>query len=273
LTGQPFRGEVQNYAKDGRILQLELDIVPVRDGAGNATHFVAVRRDISRRKAEELDRRRLLQLVLEAQTEERRRISRELHDHAGQALTSMLLRLNVLQEAAPNAAVKDAVQDILSVASSTLEDLSRLARGLHPAVLEGLGLIVALRRAVEEFANTGIAASFDVTGRTERLPQHIEHEIYQIVKEALTNVQKHSRAPSVRVLLEKQDTSVTATIADDGVGFDPRQPSPGGRHLGIVGMRERARLLGGSLQITSSQGDGTTVVLTLPLAQNQEERM
>jgi PAS domain S-box-containing protein len=269
-TGNAFHGEVTNYTKDGRLLYLELDISPVRDSAGKTTHFVAVRRDISHRKIEELNRQRLLRLVFEAQTEERRRIARELHDHAGQLLTSMLLRLNVLQEAAPNPAVKRAVREISSVASNALEDLSRLARGLHPAVLEDLGLTVALRRAVEEFADTGIAATFDVIGGTERLPQHIEHEIYQIVKEALTNVQKHSRASQVRVLLKKHATSASATVIDDGVGFDPRQP-PTGRHLGIVGMRERAMMLEGSLQVASTPGEGTTVVLTLPLAQTQQE--
>lgn len=265
LKANAFHGEVTNCTKDGRFLQLELDIVPVHNSAGEITHFVAVRRDISRRKAEELDRQRLLQLVLEAQTEERRRVARELHDHTGQLLTSMLLRLNVLEASAPNAMVKRAVQEISSVASSTLEDISRLARGLHPAVLEDLGLTVALRRAVEEFGATGISASFEMTGITERLPGHVEHEIYQIVKEALTNIQKHSQANRVEVLLEKHTATVTATINDNGIGFDAREPGARGSHLGIVGMSERAKLLGGSLLVTSAQGEGTTITLTVPL--------
>jgi PAS domain S-box-containing protein len=270
-SGNSFHGEVTNYTKDGRRLQLELDIVPVRDSAGKATHFVAVRRDISHRKAEELSRQRLLQLVLEAQTEERRRVSRELHDDAGQLLTSMLLRLNVLQEATSDQAVKQAVREISSVASSTLEDISRLARGLHPAVLEDLGLTVALRRAVEEFGSSGVAATFAATGSAEQLPKHIEHEIYQIVKEALTNVQRHARADRVRVALEKGAASVTATITDNGVGFDPRESAAVNEgHLGIVGMSERATLLGGTLLVSSVPGEGTTVKLTVPLSTTEK---
>jgi PAS domain S-box-containing protein len=270
LKGEAFHGEVTNYTKDGRLLYVELDIVPVRDSSGEIAHFVAVRRDISRRKSEELNRQRLLRLVFEAQAEERRRISRELHDHAGQLLTSMLLRLNVLQDATTDQAVKRGVREISSVASSTLEDISRLARGLHPAVLEDLGLMEALRRAVEEFGSSGIAVTFEVTGPAERLPQHVEGEIYQIVKEALTNVQKHAHADRVEVCLDIGAASTTASIRDNGVGFDMAESPSGRTHLGIVGMNERATLLGGSLRVTSLPGTGTTVTLTVPALQTQE---
>ena len=137
-------------------------------------------------------------------------------------------------------------------------------------MLEDLGLTAALRRAVEEFDASGISATFDVTGSTERLPQHVEHEVYQIVKEALTNVQKHSRADHVEVLLENQIASVTATITDNGVGFDPREPAANGTHLGILGMSERAKLLGGMLVVTSTPGKGTTIMLVVPLVRTEE---
>jgi PAS domain S-box-containing protein len=270
LAGNTFHGEVTNYTKDGRSICVELDIVPVRDDSGVVTHFVAIRRDISRRKSEELDRKQLLRLVFEAQGEERRRISRELHDQAGQLLTSMLLRLNLLQEATADRSVRQAIQEISSVASSTLEDISNLARGLHPAVLEDLGLTDAVRRAVEEFGAGGISAGFHVSGITERLPQHVEREVYQIIKEALTNVQKHSRADRVDVHLEKNNDSVTATIKDNGVGFERNMRDAGRTHLGLVGMNERASMLGGSLQVTSTPGGGTTVMLTVPLSSTPE---
>jgi PAS domain S-box-containing protein len=270
LTRHSFHGEVTNYTKDGRLLYVELDIVPVRGSSGEITHFIAVRRDISRRKAEELNRQRLFRLVFEAQAEERRRISRELHDHAGQLLTSMLLRLNVLQGRTKDQAVKKAVQEISSVASNTLEDISRLARGLHPAVLEDLGLVEALRRAVEEFGAGGVSANFQVIGEMERLPQHVEREVYQIVKEALTNVQKHSRADHVKVFLEQSENFVRARIQDNGVGFDTLDPAAGSPHLGIIGMKERATMLGGSLALSSSPKQGTTVTLTIPLMKAEE---
>jgi len=269
LAGKEYHGEVINYSKDGRLLYLELDIVPVRDSTGKATHYVSVRRDISRRKKEELDRKQLLRLVLEAQTEERRRISRELHDQAGQLLTSMLLRLSALQESTSDQSVKEAVQEISSTASSTLEDISRIARGLHPAVLEDLGLIEALRRAMQEFDAGGISATLRTRGIKQRLPQQMEYEVYQIIKEALTNVRKHSHADSVVLSFEGHTGSITASIKDNGVGFDLLGPAAGRTRLGIVGMNERAALLGGSVLVDSAPGKGTVVTLTIPLSEPQ----
>ena len=265
LTENAFHGEVINYTKDGRTLYLELDITPVRDPSGEITNFVAIRRDISRRHMETLNRKRLLRLILEAQAAEQRRISRELHDHAGQLLTSMLLRLEALQLAATSPSVKRAVREISSVASSTLEELSRLARGLHPAVLDDLGLVEALRRAMEEFEGAGISAQLLVDGIESRLLQNVEHEIYQIVKEALTNVRKHSKARHVVLSLEQRGAFITASIADDGVGFDYPAGTTGQAGLGIVGMNERAALLGGSINVRSSPNDGTVVTVTVPL--------
>jgi two-component system, NarL family, sensor histidine kinase NreB len=270
LAGREFHGEVVNYAKDGRPLYLELDIVPVRNAAGRVSHYVAMRRDVSIRKKEELNRKKLLRLVLEAQTEERRRISRELHDHAGQLLTSMLLRLQVLKETSINDRAREAVEEISSVASSTLEDISRLARGLHPAVLDDLGLEEALRRAAQEFEASGVAIRIRIRGIRERLPQHMEREIYQILKEALTNVLKHSRATNVVLSLERRGASIVAMVKDNGTGFDFREGGTRGTHLGLVGMNERAALIGGSVLISSAPGAGTVVTLTVPLLESQE---
>jgi PAS domain S-box-containing protein len=265
LTGNPYHGEITNYTKDGRKLYLELDIVPVRGPAGEITHFVAVRRDISQRQMETLNRKRLLRLVLEAQAAEQRRISRELHDHAGQLLTSMLLRLEALQQATTAPAVKQTVREIAAVASSTMEELSRLARGLHPAVLDDLGLVEALRRTLEEFECAGISAQLLAEGIEERLLQNVEHELYQIVKEALTNVRKHSQARHVVLSLQQHGATVVASIADDGVGFDYAAGAAGRTGLGIIGMNERAALLGGSLRVQSRPNAGTVVTVSVPL--------
>ena len=271
LAGKEYHGEIINHAKDGRLLYLEMDIAPVRDRTGRVTHYVSVRRDISRRKKEELDRKQLLRLVLETQTEERRRISRELHDQAGQLLTSMLLRLTALQEAISDQSVKEAVQEISSTASSTLEDISRIARGLHPAVLDDLGLIEALRRAMQEFESGGTSATLRTRGIKRRLPPHMEYEVYQIIKEALTNVCKYSQANSVVLSVEEQASSIIAVIKDDGAGFDQFEPATGRPRLGIVGMNERAALLGGTVLIDSAPGKGTVVTLTVPLLEPQAE--
>jgi PAS domain S-box-containing protein len=269
-TWNKYHGEVVNYAKDGRLLYLELDIVPVFDADGKTTHFVAIRRDISHRRMETLNQKRLLRLLLEVRTEEQRRISRELHDHAGQLLTSMLLRLEVLQQSAVTPTVKRAVREISSVASNTLEQISRLARGLHPAVLDDLGLVEALQRTVEEFDRAGISAELRVRGLEERLPQQMEHELYQIVNEALTNVRKHSQAAQVVLSLEKRGAAITVSISDDGVGFDTREPAAGRGGLGLVGMNERAALLGGSVVVESRPQAGTVITVTVPMEMPQE---
>lgn len=269
-SGREFHGEITNYTKDGRCLNLELDIVPVLDSTGRVTNFVAVRRDISLRKAAELNRQRLLHLVIEAQTEERRRISRELHDHAGQLLTSMLLRLEALQQGTQALAAKHAIKEISSVASSALEDLSRIARGLHPAVLDDLGLIEALRRALDEFESAGISTQFVISGMKDRLPQNVEHEMYQILKEGLTNVRKHSQARHVALSVDRQGGAIAALLADDGVGFDDTASGAARTGLGVVGMNERAALLGGSLTVHSRPHAGTVVSVKIPLPESLE---
>jgi PAS domain S-box-containing protein len=259
-----FHGEVEDLTKEGKPLHLQLDIVPVQDRDGKTTQFVAIRRDIAHRRLETLNRKRLLRLVLEAQAAEQRRISRELHDHAGQLLTSMLLRLEALQQSTASPSVKQAVREISSVASTTLEELSRLARGLHPAVLDDLGLVEALRRAMEEFEGAGISTQLLVEGIEERLLQNVEHEIYQIVKEALTNVRKHAQARHVVLSLQQRGAVIAASVADDGVGFDYASGAAG-RGLGIIGMNERAALLGGSLRVHSRPNAGSVITVTVPL--------
>ena len=218
----------------------------------------AVAVDLSLRVVRDTMRR-----VVAAQETERQRLARELHDETGQALTSMLLGLRTAEETKDDAARRQALASLRELASSTLQDVRRLAVELRPKALDDFGLVAALERLVEGFRErTGLDAQFQAR-LDGRLPYDTETALYRIVQEALTNVVKHSRATTVSIVLARKGASVTAVIEDDGVGFTPDAPAEG---LGLVGMRERIALVGGRLTIESASGAGTTLVAEVPLS-------
>ena len=210
--------------------------------------------DLSQRVSRDSVRR-----VVEAQELERRRLARELHDETGQALTSILLGLRSLGDSPETAQIRDLVV-------TTLRDVRRLAVELRPKALDDFGLVPALDRLVETFRErTGLAVELEARVGSERFPPEVETALYRIVQEALTNVVKHAGARHVSVTLTLKAASVVAVVEDDGEGFAPGEvtvTSDGG--LGIVGMRERVALVGGRLEIESSPGAGTTLVVEVP---------
>jgi signal transduction histidine kinase len=218
----------------------------------------AVAVDLSQRVARDALRR-----VVHAQESERRRLARELHDETGQALTSILLGLKPLEEALAGGPSSGAVADVRELVVATLQDVRRLAVELRPAALDDFGLVSALERLTETFAEqTGLAVDFESVLGSERLPSDTETALYRIVQESLTNVVKHARARRVSVSLTRRGGSVKAVIEDDGIGFDPvhaREDS-----FGLGGMRERVALLDGSLEVESSAGSGTTIAVDVP---------
>lgn len=224
----------------------------------------------------------LLDRVIAAQEEERRRIARELHDETSQAITSLIIGLRVLEEGHPD--VRQTSSELRGLASGTLDEIHGLILELRPRALDELGLVPALRRYVEDFSQkTGIRTDFQAVGGGERLPQRVETCLYRIVQEALTNVARHSGASTASVVLDVRGGLVggtnhaggplhaggtrqaTAIIEDDGRGFD--QAQVGRRSLGIAGMRERVALLDGTLQIESSPDSGTAVFVKIPLGE------
>jgi signal transduction histidine kinase len=200
-----------------------------------------------------------LRRVVEAQELERKRLARELHDETGQALTSILLGLRSLEEGPAAAQVRELVV-------STLQDVRRLAVELRPKALDDFGLVPALERLLDTFREqSGLTVELEARIGAERLPPEVETALYRIVQEALTNIVKHAAARHVSVTLTLKAASVVAVVEDDGEGFAPGEvttTSDGG--LGIVGMRERVALLGGRLEIESSPGAGTTLVVEVP---------
>ena len=203
-----------------------------------------------------------LRRVVEAQELERRRLARELHDETGQALTSILLGLNALEEAKDPTQSAAARAQLHDLAVSTLRDVRRLAVELRPKALDDFGLQAALEHVAQTFTEQiGIETDVETSLGDERLPPDVETALYRLVQEALTNVVKHSRASHVSISLVRKAHSVSAVIEDDGVGFD--ELTGGG--LGLIGMRERLGLLDGRLDVESRSGHGTTVVAEVPL--------
>jgi signal transduction histidine kinase len=207
--------------------------------------------------------RESLRRVVSAQELERRRLARELHDETGQALTSILLGLRPIEDAMHDDSSRTAVADLRELVVATLQDVRRLAVELRPAALDDFGLVPALERLTETFAEqTGISVDLEAALASKRLPSETETALYRIVQEALTNVLKHARARRVSISLTRKDGSVTAVIEDDGTGFDPEQATEDS--FGLTGMRERVALLDGTLQVESSEGGGTTLFVEVP---------
>ncbi len=232
-----------------------------------AQAFNQMTRDLAQvhelRREREWLQRQLLEKVISTQEEERRRISRELHDSTSQSLTSLLVGLRAL-EASCSSSDKHQVGDLRSIAAQTLDEVHTLAMQLRPHILDDLGLPAALERLTFEWqARYKIPVDLAIILGDVRLPEGVETALYRIIQETLTNVARHARAHSVSILVERRDSSVIAVIEDDGMGFEAGQ-SLGEDHLGLLGMRERAELLGGHLTIESHSGNGTSVFVEIP---------
>lgn len=204
-----------------------------------------------------------LQRAVEAQELERRRLARELHDETGQALTSILLGLSSAEKARTLDEARKATQDLRHLVVATLQDVRRLAVELRPSALDDFGLVPALRRLGQGVREgSGLDVQVEAMLGPGRLPPEIETAVYRIAQEALTNAVKHAAARHVSLVVARKDDSVTLLVEDDGRGFDLGEGGPG---LGLVGMRERVELLGGTLGVESSSASGTTIRLHLPI--------
>jgi len=205
-----------------------------------------------------------LRRAVQAQEVERRRLARELHDETGQALTSILLGLGAVERAETTDEAHAAAAELRTLVVETLQDVRRLAVELRPSALDDFGLEPALRRLGQSVREAG---GLDVQVETmlggERLAPDVETAVYRSVQEALTNVIKHANAARASIVVTRKPDGVLVMIEDDGRGFDPAASRDGG--LGLLGMRERVELLDGTLQVEAEPGQGTTLIVTLPM--------
>jgi signal transduction histidine kinase len=216
-------------------------------------------------RLEERARANLLHQLIGAQEDERMRISRELHDETSQSLTALLVGLDIIRIAAQSdiSRLDSHIDDLKSITEDMLSNIHRLIADLRPSLLDDLGLVAAIEWYGEQrLKSFGLSFHLQDHSLKERLPRPVETALFRIFQEGLTNILRHAKASSVMVRLDQNDDLITLEICDDGVGFDPwrlESPDPGGRGLGLRGMRERAAILGGTLELESAAGEGTTL--------------
>jgi len=281
LAGESFRREHESHGR-----HFVTHGVPLREADGQVKAALAVSYDITDRKTAEwqlaeardsleervaertselkraaAERQQLLGRLVSVQEEERQRLSRDLHDTAGQLLAGLSMALKAADDATGGRH--------LGYARRLADDLGRelhaLAIRQRPTSLDDLGLEPALRQLVGEWsARTGISTDIHIAGiETARLPETVETAIYRVVQEALNNVGKHAAASRASVSVTRSSGDILTVVEDDGRGFDT-DAGAGGR-LGLIGMNERAALMGGTLQIESTLGGGTTLYLRIPI--------
>jgi PAS domain S-box-containing protein len=272
------KGEFNLRCRDGSLVPVNLSLNRFRGYKGHALGMVIT--DLSEQKRKQADevkqaevtRRLLLEHMLSAQEEERRRIARELHDEAGQLLTSLLVGLRILEDSRNLADVKAQGLRLRRITTQALDEVGRLARGLHPTILDDHGLGVALRRYVAEYMKThNIAVDLQLNQLDSgNLPSAVQIGLYRIVQEALTNVARHSRAKTVSIKFVRSATALEVAVIDDGCGFDAKAVAVSSHRLGIQSMRERAAMLGGTVSF-ASRGKGTKILVRVSLAEKDPE--
>jgi PAS domain S-box-containing protein len=258
------RADLHFRTSDGASVPVAVSFAPLRaEGSAGVIGVVGVIRDITERERQEDLRNRLIEQVMTAQDDERRRIARELHDETGQSLTALLVGLRTIEGAKTAQQAIQLAQRLRETTAQTLIDVGRLWRGLHPGVLDDLGLSAAVTRHAEEFAQAHHmvvnvhAEGLDADG----LSPLLRATVYRVLQEALTNVARHARAQRVYIRLRRGANAVELRVQDDGAGFTPGKSG----RLGLRGMRERAALLGGSVDVESQPGAGTTITARIPV--------
>ncbi len=249
--------------------------------------FFIIARDISeyRRAQEEIrdlfdqvraSRERLQLLsrrLLQTQERERRSIARELHDEIGQALTSVQLNLQAAEPALKESGTRSRLQESMVTIERTLQQVRDLSLTLRPSVLDDFGLVVALKWLVDRLPRAALVVDYVADEFDARPPIEIETACFRVAQEALTNVIRHARAHRASVELGRSTQELLLVVRDDGVGFDAKRSlerATGGASLGLLGMQERASLVGGKLEIESAPGKGTVICARFPLAPRAE---
>ena len=255
--------------KKGEIKYVEVNAGLIEFKGENAD--LVVFRDITDRKGYEKDLKDLSEQLINAQEEERRRISQELHDEIGQALSAINISLETLENESDfnEVAIKKKLSDISVLVEKTIDDTHRISYDLRPYLLDDFGLVSALRWYAENFQERmGIEISFQTQGAEQKLSPAMETLIYRITQEALTNILKHAEAKKIGILLSFHEELIDLTVKDNGKGFNiekvqrSHQYDKGG--LGLFGIRERLAPYNGTLSIESSKGEGTKLIVQIP---------
>ena len=209
--------------------------------------------------------------LLKAQEEERKRISRELHDETGQALMVIRLYLGMLDGTVKTHEAKEKIGELVAVVDRAIEGIRRIIGRLSPLVLQELGLISAIRKEAKDLHKTaGVTARVAISDNVGRLDPVIETAIYRVVQESLHNVAKHAQARNVDIQMERKGETLRLVIEDDGTGIRP-VTNPMRTSFGMAGMQERIATLGGRMKVESRKGEGTKISITVPVPARSEK--
>lgn len=259
--------QTERICKDGNHLFLEVVMSPVKDEEDNIIGVSTIARDITdrRRAARVLEEKNNLQRLIETQETERKRIARDLHDELGQRLSVLRLQLEAAKKMCRDEEVCDKIDDIQLIAQSLDDGIDFLAWELRPAALDDLGLIAAVGNYVQQWSqHSGVKAELLASSlKKARLAPTVETNIYRIVQEALNNIHKHAQAENVEVSLERRKDLIVLIVGDNGNGFNIEDKKVRSKGIGLIGMKERTELMGGTFEIESAAGNGTTVYVRI----------
>jgi PAS domain S-box-containing protein len=268
-AGGPVQIESTDIRKDGTPLDVEVRGVSFE--YGGETRVLAIFSDVTLHKQAQARQAQLARQALMAQEEERARVSRDLHDELGQILTAMRLELDLVRKRPTVKATEfDYTTELLEKAT---EELRRICRGLRPPLLDDLGAVSAVRQLVEEFEeHSGVVVTMEIDLSNEEweMPKDVALCIYRIIQESLTNVRRHSNARAVQISLRFHPGVLHLTIVDDGNGFELSEV--GHQGAGLAGMKERAELVGGTIDVHSMLGKGTRIEARVPRPKTETEK-
>jgi len=257
-----------DLGRNGRWLHFTAS--PIRDNNGEIIGAIETLEDVTERKRAEENLRYHLQQITKAQEEERKRIARELHDDTAQVLGSLSRQLDNFIRKKHGFASNEVLflKDLQTQLNRGLQSMQRFVQDLRPSLLDDLGLIPAVRSLVKGLQEyDGIGTSLKVLGGERRFSPEVESLLFRIVQEALNNIRRHAQASEAKVVMEFAGDKVKVTISDNGRGFELSggvDGLPRSGKLGLAGMQERARLLGGTLKVKSTPGKGTTLIVEVP---------
>src|SRR6266436_3291047 len=277
VTSEVYEDELRLQRADGEYRWFLVRVAPLLDEQGNIVKWFGASVDIEdRRRAEKNleEAHRQLKLLsrrlVKVQEEERRHLARELHDEIGQALTAAKINLQAALEEPDHAKAKR-IHETTAILERLLGQVRQISLNLRPSTLDDLGLVPALRSLLDEQGRlASVAVRFSAKNMPENLDPEIQTTCFRIAQEAITNAVRHARSTQIRVDLSHENGNLRLQIRDNGTGFDAESAQAQTIGLGLVGMKERAALVGGRTRIMASRGKGATVDVTLPLTSQSE---